>query len=99
MSHRSPPLPLSSSSPSPNTMHSPHLDEVLITLSPFVGHAGQVGVPLLAVATNHPAVVELVLSQETFGVVVAINVDLSEGVVGGRFLHTFVHSCLQPGQQ
>ena len=57
------------------------------------------GVSLLTITTNHPAVVELVLPQESLRVVVAINVDLGQSVVCGRLLHSFMYPCLQPGQQ
>lgn len=57
------------------------------------------GVSLLTITTNHPAVVELVLPQESLRVVVAIDVDLGQSVVCGRFLHSFMYPCLQPGQQ
>ena len=56
-------------------------------------------VSLLTITTNHPAVVELVLPQESLRVVVAIDVDLGQSVVCGRLLHSFMYPCLQPGQQ
>ena len=88
----------SHSHPSPSPPHT-YLDEVIVTLSPFVGDTGEVRVSLLTVTTNHPAVVELVLPQESLRVVITIDVDLGQGVVCGRLLHTFMYSRLQPGQQ
>lgn len=52
------------------------IDEFLVTLSSLVGHAGQVGVPLLTVLAHHAAVVVGVLTQEALRVVVAVDVDL-----------------------
>jgi len=78
---------------------SAYMDELLVTLPPLVGHAGQVGVPLLAVLAHHAAVVEGVLPQEALGVVVAVDVDLGQGVVGGRLLAAIVDARFQPGQQ
>lgn len=75
------------------------MDQFLVTLSSFVGHTGQVGVSLLTVLAHHAAVVVGVLPQETLGVVVAVNVDLGQGIVGSRLLTTFVNTSLQPGQQ
>ena len=69
-----------------------HLDELVIALSPLVGNAGEMGVPLLAVPSHYPAVVELVLTQESLRVVVAVDVDLRKGVVRGRLLHPLVYA-------
>ena len=55
----------------------------MVTLSPLIGHAGKVWVPFLAVLAHHLAVVMLVLAQETLRIVVAIDVDLGESIVGG----------------
>ena len=76
-----------------------HIDELLVTLAPLVGHTGQVGVPLLTVLAHHPAVVVRVLPQEALRVVVAVDVDLGQGVVGGRLLAALVDAGLQPGQK
>ena len=83
--------------PNPSPPHT-YFDEVIVTLSPFVGDTGEVGVSLLTVTANHPAVVELVLPQESLRVIVTINVDLGQGVVCGRLFHTFMYPCLQPGE-
>lgn len=71
-----------------------YMDQLLVTLSSLVGHAGQVGVSLLAVLAHHPAVVEGVLPQEALGVVVAVDVDLGQGVVGGGLLAALVDASL-----
>lgn len=79
--------------------HRPHVDQLLVTLSSFVGNAGQVRVPLFTVLSDHAAVVVRVLTQETLGVVVAVDVDLGQCIVGGRLLAAFVDARLQPRQQ
>ena len=66
------------------------MNQFLVTLSSFVGHTGEVGVSLLTVLAHHAAVVVGVLPQEALGVVVAVDVDLGQGVVGSRLLATFV---------
>ena len=73
-----------------------HLDQLFVTLAPLVGYAGKVRVPLLAVAPHDPAVIELVLLQVAFRVVVAVDVDLGQSVVGSRLLNTLMHTALQP---
>ena len=76
-----------------------HLDELLVTLSPLISHTGQVGVSLLTVATNHTAVVELVLSEEALGVVIAVDVDLCEGIVSRWLFNSLVDTGLEQRQQ
>ena len=56
-------------------------------------------ISLLAVLPNDLAVVVLILAQETFGIVVAVDVDLGECIVGRRFNTSFVDSSLQPWQK
>jgi hypothetical protein len=75
-----------------------YLDEVFVALSPLVGNAGQMGVPLLTVATNHTAIVELVLAKVALRIVVTVDVDLGEGVVGGRLLYSFMDTRLKQRQ-
>lgn len=76
-----------------------HINEFLVTLSSLVGHAGQVGVPLLTVLAHHAAVVVGVLTQEALRVVVTVDVDLGQGIVGSRLLTALVDTGLQPGQE
>lgn len=57
------------------------------------------GVSLLTVLAHNAAVIEGVLPQEALWVVVAIDVNLSQGVVGRRLLTTFMNTSLQPRQQ
>lgn len=57
------------------------------------------GIALLAVTTDNVAVVELVLHQEAFGVVVAVDVDLGECIVRGRLFNAFMDTGLQPWQE
>ena len=40
----------------------------------------------------------MILSEEPFSIVVAVNIDLGNGVVGGRLGAAFMDTCLQPGQ-
>lgn len=56
-------------------------------------------VALLAVLSHHAAVVERILLQEPLRVVVGVDVNLRQGVVGGGLVGTFVHAGLQPRQQ
>ena len=53
-------------------------------------------VALFAVLADNTAVVELVLTQEALRVVVAVDVDLGEGVVRGWLLDAVVDARLQP---
>lgn len=48
------------------------------------------GVSLFTVLSHHAAVVVWVFSQETFWVVVAVNVDLCQSVMSGGFFTAFV---------
>lgn len=57
------------------------------------------GVPLFAVLANHTAVIVWVLAEESLRVVVAIDVDLSQGIVGSRFLTSLMNTGFQPRQQ
>lgn len=57
------------------------------------------GVSLFAVLSNYTAVVEWIFSQETFWVVVAVNVDLCQSVVSGGLFAAFVDPRLQPREQ
>lgn len=76
-----------------------HMNQFLVTLSSFIGHTGQVGVSFLTVFAHDTTVVVGVLPQEALGVVVAVDVDLGQGIVGSRFLTTFMNTSLQPRQQ
>lgn len=75
------------------------MDELLVTLSSLVSHTGQMGIPLLAVLAHHAAVIEGVLSEEALRVVVAVDVDLSQCIMGSRFLTALVDTSLQPRQK
>lgn len=70
------------------------MNQFLVTLSSFIGHAGQVGVSFLTVLSHHTAVIEGVLPQESLWVVVAVNVDLGQGIVGSRLLTAFMNTSL-----
>ena len=56
-------------------------------------------VSLLTVLSHHAAVREGIFPQEAFGVVVAVDVDLGQGIMGGGLLSAFMDTRLQPGQQ
>lgn len=75
------------------------MNEFLVTLSSFISHASQVGVSLFTVLAHHAAIIVGVLPQEALGVVVAVDVDLGQGVVGCRLLTAFMNTSLQPRQQ
>ena len=76
-----------------------HVDQFKVTLSSLVGNAREVRITLLTVLADDLAVVVLILTQEALRVVVAVDVDLREGVVC-RWLDTaFVDTSLQPRQQ
>ena len=72
-----------------------HLDELLVTLSPLVGNTGEVGVSLLAIASDNLAIVVLVLAEEAFRIVVAVDIDLGQSVVCGWFLVAFMDTGLE----
>ena len=57
------------------------------------------GVPLLAVSTNHTAVVELVLTEIALWVVIAVDVDLGQGIVSGRLFNSFMDTRLKQRQK
>lgn len=75
------------------------MDELLVTLSSLISHAGQMGVPLLAVLAHHATIIIGVLSEEALRVVVAVDVDLSQGIMGSRFLTALMDTGLQPRQK
>lgn len=74
------------------------MNQFLVTLSSLIGHTGQVRVPLLAVLSHHTAVVVGVFPQESLGVVIAVDVDLCQGIVGSGLLAALVYTRLQPRQ-
>lgn len=76
-----------------------YIDKFHVTLAAFVRDAGKVWVAFLAVLADDAAVVILVLTQEAFRVVVAVDVDLSERVVRRRLNAALVDPRLQPRQQ
>lgn len=76
-----------------------YLNEFIVALAAFVGDAGEVGVAFLAVFADNFAVVELVLFEESLGVVVRVDVDLGQRVVRRRVLRPLVHPRLQPRRQ
>lgn len=71
----------------------------MVTLSSLISHTGQMGVPLLAVLAHHTAVIEGVFSEEALRVVVAVDVNLSQSIMGSRFLTALVNAGLQPRQK
>lgn len=77
----------------------PYIDQLLVTLSPLIGNTGQMRVSLFTVLSNYTAVVVWIFSQETFWVIVAVNVDFCQGIMSGRFFTAFVDTRLQPRQQ
>lgn len=73
-----------------------HFDELQITLSSLVGYTRQMGVSLLTVFSNDGTVIERVLLQEALWRVVAVNVNLSQCIVGSWLLTPLVDTGLQP---
>lgn len=77
----------------------PYINQLLVTLSSLVGYASQVGVSLFTVLSYHAAVIVRILPQETLRIVVAVDVDLGQSIMGGGLLTAFVDARLQPRQQ
>jgi len=73
-------------------------DEFVVTEALCVRDVGKVWIPLLAEFTNYQWFVKVVLLQERLGVVVAVNVDLGQGVVHGGILRASLDPSLQPGE-
>jgi len=65
----------------------------------LVDEEGQVGVAVLAVLADNTAVVEGVGVEELLGLPVEVDVDLGQGVVGGRLLVALSNAGLEPGEQ
>ena len=61
-------------------------NEFVVTETLRVRDVGKVWVPLLAEFTNHQRFVKVVLLQERLWVIVAIDINLGQGVVHGRIL-------------
>ena len=72
------------------------LNQLVVAETTLVGDKGKVRVAFLTVFTNHLGVVELVLGEELLGVLVGVNVDLSNGVVGGGLDVALGDAGLQP---
>jgi len=81
------------------TQQETDVDELSVALSTFVGDTRQMRVSFLAVLADHAAVVVLVLTEESLGVVVAVDVDLGQCVVSGWLHAALVDTRLQPRQQ
>src|SRR3989344_2913055 len=62
----------------------------------LVDEEGQVGVAVLAVLADNTAVVEGVGVEELLGLPVEVDVDLGQGVVGGRLLVVLSTAGLEP---
>lgn len=75
------------------------VDELSIAASTLVGEECKMGVALLAVGTDNQAVVVLVGLEEVLDVRARVNVDLCEGVVGGRLHVAFGRAGLEPGKK
>lgn len=56
-------------------------------------------VSFLTVFPHHTAVVVRVFPQEAFWVIIAVNVDLGQGIVGSWLLTALMDTRLQPWQQ
>lgn len=79
--------------------HLAHIDQLLVTLSSLISYTCQMGVSLLTVLSHHTAVIVRVFPQEAFRVVVAVNVDLGQSIVGCWLFTAFMDTRLEPGQE
>ena len=73
-------------------------NKLVVTEALCVRNVGEVRIPLLAEFTDDQRFVKIVLLQEGLGVVVAVDIDLSQGVVHGRILGAGLDPSLQPGE-
>ena len=73
-------------------------NELVIAETLRVRNIGKVWIPLLAEFTDDQWLVKVVLLQERLGVVVAVNVNLGQGVVHGGILRAGLDPSLQPGE-
>lgn len=71
----------------------------MVALSSLICHTSQMGVPLFAVLAHHTTIIVRVLSEEPLRVIVAVDVDLSQGIVGSGLFTSLMNTGLQPGQQ
>lgn len=71
----------------------------MVTLSSLICHTSQMGVPLFAVLAHHTAIIVRVLSEESLRVIVAVDVDFCQGIVGSRFFTPLMNTSLKPRQQ
>jgi len=73
-------------------------DKLVVTEALCVRNICEVWVPLLAEFTDDQGLVEVILLQERLGVVVAVDVNLGQGVVHGGILRSGLDPSLQPGK-
>ena len=75
------------------------VDQLEVILALGVGNVGQVGVTLLAVFTDSEGIVLVVLLEELLGVVVRVDVNLSECVVDSLLLIARLEGSLEEGKE
>ena len=73
-------------------------NKLLVAEALCVRDVGEVWIPLLAEFTDDRGLIKVVLLQECLGVIVAIDVNLGQGVIHGRILRTGLYPSLQPGK-
>ena len=73
-------------------------NELVITEALCVRNVGKVWIPLLAEFADDQRLVEVVLLQECLRIVVAVNVNLGQGVVHRGILGVGLDPSLQPGE-
>jgi hypothetical protein len=73
-------------------------NKLVVTEALCVRNVGEVWIPLLAEFTDDQRLVKVVLLQERLGVVVAVDVNLGQGVVHGGILRAGLDPSLQPGE-
>jgi hypothetical protein len=77
-----------------------HLNQLEIAKAALVGNEGKVRVVVLvAVFTKYLGVVESVVEEELLGIIVGINVDLTESIVSSELNVAFGNSGLQPRKE
>ena len=73
-------------------------NKLVVTEALCVRDVGEIWIPLLAEFADDQGLVKVILFQESLGVVVAVNVDLGQGVVHRGILRAGLDPSLQPGE-
>jgi hypothetical protein len=76
-----------------------YVNKFQITKTSFISHTSKMRISFLTIFPHHFAVIVHVLSKESLRVVIAVNIDLGEGIVSGWFIATFMDTSFQPWQE